>query len=99
MSGFTVPINPTQVSSAEEVSDADAEVPLIDGPGSGSSSDDSFFSSQTNRVLVGSCVAACVVAGVVLGVVLKRRAARRGLLSQQNEAALNVPLEVVTAAV
>jgi len=99
VSGFTVPINPTQVSSAEEVSDADAEVPLIDGPGSGSSSDDSFFSSQTNRVLVGSCVAACVVAGVVLGVVLKRRAARRGLLSQQNESALNVPLEVVTAAV
>jgi len=99
VSGFTVPINPTQVSSAEEVSDADAEVPLIDGPSSGSSSDDSFFSSQTNRVLVGSCVAACVVAGVVLGVVLKRRAARRGLLSQQNESALNVPLEVVTAAV
>jgi aconitate hydratase len=38
---------------------------------------ESFFSSQTNRVLVGSCVAACVVAGVVMGVVLKRRAARR----------------------
>jgi hypothetical protein len=97
VSGFTVPIKPTQVSSAEEVSDADAEVPLIDGPGS--SSDDSFLSSQTNRVLVGSCVAACVVAGVVLGVVLKRRAARRSLLSQHNEAAVSVPLEVVTAAV
>jgi hypothetical protein len=86
-----------QVSSAEEVSDADAEVPLIDGAGSGS--DSSFFSSQTNRVLVGSCVAACVVAGVVLGVVLKRRAARRSLLPQQNEQAVSFPLEVVTAAV
>ena len=101
VNGFAVPIKPMQVSSAEEVTDADAEVPLIDGPGSGS--DNSFFSSQTNRVLVGSCVAACVVAGVVLGVVLKRRSARRSLLPQQNEQAVSVPLnfslELVTAAV
>ncbi len=94
--GFTVPIKASQASSAEEVTDADAEETLMHGSGS----DDSFFSSQTNRVLVGSCAAACVVAGVVLGVVLKRRAARRrGLLPQQNEQAVSAPLQVVTAAV
>ena len=95
VSGFSVPINPVQMSSAEDVSDADAEEPDVDGPDSSS-----FFASQTNRALVGGSAAACVIAGVVLGVVLKRRAARRrGLLPHHIEQAVSVPLDVVTAAV
>jgi peroxidase len=96
VSGFSVPINAVQMSSAEEVSDADAEDAAVDGPDSSGS----FFASQTNRAVLGGSAAACVVAGVVLGVVLKRRAARRrGLLPEHNEQAVSVPLDVVTVAV
>jgi len=96
VSDFSVPISAVQMSSAEEVSDADAQHADVDG----SDSTASFFASQTNRAVLGGSAAACVVAGVVLGVVLKRRAARRrGLLPQQNEQAVSAPLQVVTAAV
>jgi hypothetical protein len=94
--GFSVPISPAQMSSAEEVADAE-----VDGAESrDSAAERGFFSSQTNRVLVGSSAAACVVAGVVLGVVLKRRAARRrGLLPLHNVQPPAVALDAVTAAV
>ena len=96
VSGFSVPISAAQMSNAEEV--ADAEDAEVDGPDA--APERAFFSSQTNRVLVGSSAAACVVAGVVLGVVLKRRAARRrGLLPLQNEQSTAVALDAVTAAV
>jgi len=96
VSGFSVPIGAAQMSNAEEV--ADAEDAEVDGPDA--APERAFFSSQTNRVLVGSSAAACVVAGVVLGVVLKRRAARRrGLLPLQNEQSTAVALDAVTAAV
>jgi hypothetical protein len=98
VSGFSVPITATQMSSAEEVADAEVEDAQADGRDSGP--ERSFFSSQTNRVLVGSSAAACVVAGVVLGIVLKRRAARRReLLPLQSEQGNAVALHVVTAAV
>jgi hypothetical protein len=98
VSGFSVPITVPQMSSAEDVADAEAEDAQVDGRDSGA--EQSFFSSQTNRVLVGGSAAACVAAGVVLGVVLKRRAARRrGLLPLQIEQANSVAVDVATAAV
>ena len=98
VSGFSVPISPVQLSSAEGVADADAQDAEVDGPDSESSK--SFFSSRANQAVLGGSAAACVVAGVVLGVVLKRRAARRrNLLPQLSEQAVSTPLDAVTVAV